>query len=371
MAETFVSANLVLPGTYIRVNSEGLIGVRGISAGNIGIVGQVAGGQEAVTRNLSTASEAEAFFGPAVVDATGSALNLTAQIGELYRNGARTVYAHGVTDATDQTSLTTAFNELIKDNVQILIAPELPTATAAAVIPSVIESAETNNQDIICVIGADGATVDAIQTQAQGLPANDRLIATAPGYLVSNPAEPEAPVTLAGNYTAGPVAALISSLAPHISPTNKVLVGVGELALRLSYSERVDLVAGSTVPGSERPSLLLLETRSGTRVVRGLTTDSGGFSQVTTRRIVDFGKAGIRQVSNAFIGRLNNERVRAALYAGIDGFLTTMVVDEQLTDYRLEVTATRADEIAGRAVVNVLMQPTFSIDFVAVTITLQ
>ena len=107
------------------------------------------------------------------------------------------------------------------------------------------------------------------------------------------------------------------------------------------------------------------------RVVRGLTTDGGGFRQVTTRRIVDFAKAGIRQVGNAFVGRLNNERVRSALHGAIDGFLTGMRVDEQLTDYQLEVTATRRDEIEGRAVVNALLQPTFSIDFVAVTLVLQ
>ena len=47
------------------------------------------------------------------------------------------------------------------------------------------------------------------------------------------------------------------------------------------------------------------------------------------------------------------------------------LVDEQLTDYNLEVTATRHDEIEGRAIVNVLLQPTFSIDFVAVTLVLQ
>ena len=72
-----------------------------------------------------------------------------------------------------------------------------------------------------------------------------------------------------------------------------------------------------------------------------------------------------------FIGRLNNVRVRAALQGAIDGFLTTMLVDEQLTNYSLEVTATRQDEINGRAIVNVLLQPTFSIDFVAVTMVLE
>ena len=48
-----------------------------------------------------------------------------------------------------------------------------------------------------------------------------------------------------------------------------------------------------------------------------------------------------------------------------------MLVDEQLTAYKLEVTATRRDEIEGRAIVNALLQPTFSIDFVAVTLVLQ
>ncbi len=358
MAETFVSANLILPGTYIRVNSEGLIGVRGISAGNIGIVGQTEAAAAGTTRTLSTASEAEEFFGAAAVGAGGS-LNLTAQIGELYRNGARSVFARGVTDATDQPAMTAAFNEIIKEDVQLLVAPQLSTAEALAVIPPVVESAESNNQDLIAVIGADGADASTIEGQAQ---TNDRIILAAPGYAVFNPAAPDTPVVLPGNYIAGPVAALVSSLAPHISPTNKVLVGVGELAQRFSYAERVGLVNNR---------ILALERRNGTRVVRGLTTDDGGFTQVTTRRIVDFAKAGTRQVSNAFIGRLNNERVRAALHSALDGFLTTMLVDEQLTDYRLEVTATRQDEIAGRAVVNMLLQPTFSIDFVAVTITLQ
>jgi len=358
MAETFVSANLILPGTYIRVRSEGLIGVRGISSGNIAIVGETTTGA-GTTVALSSAAEAEATFGAPAVDATGRSLNLTAMIGELYRNGARTVYARGVSDSTQQPLYTAAFNELIKEDVQILVAPDMTTAAALAVIPPILESSENNNQDLMTVIGADGANAAAVAAQAQ---TNDRIILAAPGYFIFNPGDPDNEVALPGNYMAGPVAALVSSLAPHISPTNKTLSGVTRLTQRYSYAERISLV---------QSRIMTLEQRAGIRVVRGLTTDDGGFTQVTTRRIVDFAKAGIRQVSNAFIGRLNNERVRAALFSAIDGFLTSMRVDEQLTDYRLEVTATRRDEIEGRAIVNVLLQPTFSIDFVAVTIVLQ
>lgn len=359
MEEDFVTGGFVLPGTYIRVRSEGLIGVRGISAGNIGIVGATDAASAGVTRTLSSAAEAQGFFGPPVVDGAGARLNLTAQIGELYRNGARTVFARGVSDAADQTLYSAAFEELVKEDVQILVAPDLTTTAALAVIPTIVGSAEDNQQDLIAVIGADAADLDAPGFE---LPTDARLILAAPGYFIFNPAAAETPLALPGHYIAGPVAALVSSLSPQTSPTNKVLPGVGALTQRFSYAERLGLVGNR---------ILVLEARNGIRVVRGLTTDDGGFTQITTRRIVDFAKAGIRQISNPFIGRLNNARVRAALQSAIDGFLTTMRVDEQLTDYRLEVTATRRDEIEGRAIVNVLMQPTFSIDFVAVTIVLQ
>jgi hypothetical protein len=62
MAEEFVNANLILPGTYIRVRSEGLIGVAGFSTGNIGVVG-TASEVHGTTHNLSTAAEAQVAFG--------------------------------------------------------------------------------------------------------------------------------------------------------------------------------------------------------------------------------------------------------------------------------------------------------------------
>ena len=79
----------------------------------------------------------------------------------------------------------------------------------------------------------------------------------------------------------------------------------------------------------------------------------------------------MRSAANPYIGRLNNTRVRAALKATLDGFLTRMTQDEALTGYELEVTATRAQEIAGEVSVVLTLQPTFSIDFVRVTMILK
>jgi len=104
-----------------------------------------------------------------------------------------------------------------------------------------------------------------------------------------------------------------------------------------------------------------------------VTTEGIGapYSAIPTRRIVDYAKYGVRSAANPYLGRLNNSRVRTALKATLDAFLTGMVQDEALTGYALDVTATRAQEIAGQVSVVMTIQPTFSIDFIRVVMTLQ
>ena len=375
MAETFSLSELVIPGTYIDVRAEGLIGVGGLSTGNIGVVGTARrldenGDPAEITGEtfiLSDYATAQETFGRYDAFSAGT-LNLTRAAELLYRNGARTVFARALDPDNAATGdFTAAFDELVKDNVNILVAPQLSTADALDVLTPVLESAQDNGRDVIAVVGSDADEVDDIKDQVVS---NDRLILAAPAIVTSetvveNGRTASSDVTLSGGYTAAAVAGLLSTLPPEDSPTNKVLSGVKDLAQRFSYGQEKDLIGGG---------VLVLERRLGVRVVRGITTemvDNGPFRQITTRRITDFAKAGIRQASNSFIGRLNNQRVRAALQAAIEGFLTTMVADEALIGYSVEVTATRQDEINGRAIVNAVIQPTFSIDFVAVTLVLQ
>lgn len=368
MAETFSTAELVIPGTYIRVQAEALIGVGGVSTGNIGIVGTAQrldenGDPIDITGETFILSDYEGarnlVGGYDAYDDGDGTLNLARGAELLYRNGARVVFARALDPGgADQDDFSAAFDELVKDDVNILVAPELPTADALAVLGPVLETAENNGKDVIAVVGSDADAVGDITDQT---PTNDRIIMTAPGIRAFDSAA-GVQVTLEGTYSAAAVAGLLSTLSPQSSPTNKVLPGVIELSQRFSYGELQQLVQGR---------VMVLEQRQGVRVVRGLTTDDGAFTQVTTRRITDFAKAGIRRASGPFIGRLNNQRVRAALQGAIDGFLATMLGDEALTDYSVQVTATRQDEINGRAIVNAVIQPTFSIDFVAVTMVLQ
>jgi hypothetical protein len=48
-----------------------------------------------------------------------------------------------------------------------------------------------------------------------------------------------------------------------------------------------------------------------------------------------------------------------------------MVQDESLTGYVLDVSATRAQEIAGEVSVVMVLQPTFSIEYVRVVMNLK
>jgi len=117
--------------------------------------------------------------------------------------------------------------------------------------------------------------------------------------------------------------------------------------------------------------VLLVRQKFGTQVVKGITTDTGAFKQISIRRIVDYAKAGVRQGADPYLGKLNNARVRAALKATLDGFLSQMVLDEMLIDYDLDVSASRAQERAGVCQVVMTLRPTFSIDYIRVTMNLE
>ncbi|MCY1022301.1 phage tail sheath C-terminal domain-containing protein [Pyxidicoccus sp. MSG2] len=215
------------------------------------------------------------------------------------------------------------------------------------------ETAETDHERI-GVIGARGSTVAEFLGHSM---AEDRVILVAPGMRYPDGK------TLPAAYTAAAVAGLVSSLSVQTSLTNKS-VNIPGLAVDVNRGQQEQLI---------KQNVLTVVRKEGLRVLKGLTTQGEGqpFSSIPIRRIVDYAKYGVRSASNPYIGKLNNSRVRSALRATLDAFLTRMVEDEALTGYELEVTATRAQEIAGEVSVTMTIQPTFSIDFIRVTMTLK
>ena len=248
-------------------------------------------------------------------------------------------------------SLVELENELI--NIVFLAGQDHTNAEMTTLLVGHLNTTSEIKRERIALIGSNGSSdADAIAAHTLN---HERLIFVAPGISLS------AQARLPGAYTAAAVAGLISSLPVQVSPTNKTL-NIPDLAAVLSAPKLEKLVMSR---------VLAVEKRDGFRVVKGITTStSSAWHQITTRRIVDYAIYGVRSACNPYIGKLNNERVRGAMKATLDAFLTRMVDDEALIGYGLEVGATRAQEIAGEAIVTMTLQPTFSIDFIRVTMNL-
>jgi hypothetical protein len=224
-----------------------------------------------------------------------------------------------------------------------------------------VASSDIIKRDRIAVVGSKPK---ATLADLQGHNLNsDRVVFAAPGIRATDRAAvPPVEVTLPGAYTAAAVAGLLGSLDPHVSLTNKILP-VDGLETKFTLPELRQLV---------QARVLVLETLEGFRIVKGITTSTDtAFAQITTRRIVDYAKFGVRSAANPFIGKLNNARVRDALRSSINSFLADMVHAEMLESYELNVSATRDQEIRGIVQVTMVLRPTFSIDFIQVTIFLE
>jgi hypothetical protein len=248
-------------------------------------------------------------------------------------------------------SLAQLENELI--NLVLLAGQDVTNSEMVTALLGHINTTATIKRERIGIIGS--GTSDDLDAIARHTLDSDRLILVAPGLQIS----PQ--VKLSGAYTAAAVAGLLASLPVQASPTNKPLTIPG-LSKEFSTSQLEKLVGNR---------VLAIQKQEGFRVVKGITTaTNSAWHQITTRRIVDFAIYGVRSACNPYIGKLNNERVRGAMKATLDAFLTRMVQDEALISYELAVTANRAQEIAGEAIVTMTLRPTFSIDFIKVTMYL-
>jgi hypothetical protein len=473
MSETITE--MILPGTYIDVRAEGLIGVGGISTGTIGVVGTAARGPVGQPVLLGSYSEAVDAFG--IYDRWTTAnsatpLTLTRTLEQIFAGGGSRIYAVRIANGSpgvqtwdvrdgggttlltltastpgswattiiatvDNTasqptltfqfgrrkeiySLTTA-KQLVLDvnanadlgtsffldttvgaghdagvpaavvasttavgsdaanagpsdagtglavlaplDVNIVVVGGLSAKDVGSQVLSHLEQTENDGKERMAILGASGdAQATILANDAQKVP-SARVVLVAPGILAEDSVRTETvkTVTLPASYAAAVVAGRLATLSPEVSLTNKDLE-VEDLSTHYTRADQKALLLGN---------VLVLQQNLGFRVLKGITTDTGAFRQISVRRIVDFAKAGVRIGANPYIGRLNNDRVRAALKATLDGFLSGMVQDEKLVAYTLDVTATRAQQINGQAIVTMTLQPTFSIDFVKVTMNLE
>ena len=458
MSETI--GEMILPGTYIEVRAEGLIGVGGIATGNVGIVGSASRGPLESVRILGSYTEALDTFGNQDPLTATNPLTLVRGLEQLFMGGASTVYAvrvavpgmvamassswkiNDVADATlftltatspgtwgesitvafdsaassptlvltyarqketftgaNAKDLSTVINEgskwvvaskpagadeakvpakvakdatggpdganltsaeikkgldvLAGETVNIITVPGLDAKVVGGVVSTHLDATESDGRERIAVLGAWSDDPTAIDPA--DLKSGPRMIVVAPGIVNS------AGAVLKASYSAAVVAGKLASIAPHVSLTNKDVPSTRPAGSTPARSRRTCSASGSpcctrtSACACSRATAPTTAPSSRSRCAASSTSPRPACARAATRTSA----------------RLNNARIRAALKATLDGFLSGMVLDEMLIGYELDVSATRAQEIAGQAVVTMTLQPTFSIDFVKVIMNLQ
>lgn len=294
--------------------------------------------------------------GSILVDATAGA-----QSSEVPSTIAETSFTGGGNgaDASDA-DYALGLEQLVNENAHIIVAAGQDNSVIGNELTAHVESASTDKikRDRIAVVGSQA---DATLAQITGHTlSSDRVIFVAPGIKATDAASGEE-VTLPGAYSAAAIAGMLSKRDPHVSLTNKTL-SIAGLETKFTPAQLEQLI---------QARVLGLEERRGFRVLKAITTSTNtAWHQITTRRIVDYAKFGVRSAAEPYIGLLNNDRVRKAMKGSINGFLAGMVDDEMLISYELDVTATREEEIRGIAKVTLTLRPTFSIDFIKVVMFL-
>lgn len=260
----------------------------------------------------------------------------------------------------------TGLDTLLSQPVQIVLAAGQTDLALGNILDKHCQKASTDafKGDRIGIIGPGRADPTKLDAYFDGVIGHnldsDRIIFVAPGIDAPDAAY-RGEVTLPGAYAAAAFAGFLSSLPAHVSSTNKTLP-VDGLEVEYDDTHLTQLVQNR---------VLALEKRRGFHVVKGITTTTGAFKQITTRRIIDYAKYGVRSAADPYVGLLNNKRVRSALDATLTSFLTGMIQDEMLESFSLDVSATRAEEIKGIVNVTMVLVPVFSIDFIKVTMVLQ
>jgi hypothetical protein len=268
-------------------------------------------------------------------------------------------FAGGANGSVSREHFQTALDDLVERDVQLIVVAGRNFSEIKSDILGHVEKTENLGRERIAVIGADSSEVEKILENANDI-ADKRVVLVAPGLKIQDPASGQT-TELPPSYAAAAVAGKLSSLSPHISPTNKTLAGIDALAAEYNYGELKSLVQNR---------VLTLQRKRGIRIVKGITTDDEAFKQITLRRIVDYSKGGTRLGTNQYIGKLNNKRVRENLRTTLDGFLADLLRREFLTGYKLTVFADRAMEISGEVQVVMELNPTFSIDVIRVVMNL-
>jgi len=265
----------------------------------------------------------------------------------------------GDTTATSDYSVT--LSDWETENVDVMLFAGQTDATLNAALKTHCVSMANNNKPRICVVGGLNSLTVAQHATAAGTLNSNRAIYTAPGIIKVRADGTEE--TLHGGFTACAVAGMIASRNVNESTTNQTIAGIADLYEYYNDAEIRELILGGVCVARQFNAF---------EIAKDVTTaTSGAFITVPIRREVDYAISGIRDIGSEYLGRLNIANVRAALNGSLNAFLKQLVVNNIIEDYTVDVHASRDDEIAGRAVVDVRLAPVYSLYYIDCVIFLE
>jgi hypothetical protein len=163
-------------------------------------------------------------------------------------------------------------------------------------------------------------------------------------------------------------AGLVSGLPAKSAPTNKVMRGI-TLSQGISQYQ-ADRIAGKRY-------VTLLSKAKGVVVASAMTGayninaySRSDFVRLSTVRIVHDAINYVRNVADQFIGEPNNAPQRNAMATAIENALKTMQEGGALRRFNFNVFASPADQVLGKATVELILVPAFELQQITVIVAL-
>ena len=163
-------------------------------------------------------------------------------------------------------------------------------------------------------------------------------------------------------------AGLVASLPSKSAPTNKVVSGV-TMQNNMSISQADRLAGARFVPIYEKPKgVVAASAMTGAYNIDAYSRSD--FVRLSTVRIVHDAINFVREACDQFIGEPNNAPQRNAMSAAVESALTSMKDVGALRRYDYNIYSTPADQVLGRATVELLLVPAFELQQITVYISL-
>jgi len=157
---------------------------------------------------------------------------------------------------------------------------------------------------------------------------------------------------------------LYSTLPAQSAPTNKIVPNI-RLPFRISKTNLDRLAKFRYVLFSRSPQNNIVVSDSPTAA-----RPDSDYQRLSTMRIVKAVVDAVRRFGQPFIGEPNNPQQRAALRTVLDNALNTLTKAGLLRRYDLEILSTPADQVLGKAFVQLDLVPSFELRQLTVTLSL-